>query len=134
MRTSTTTFSKKERVVSRKLMDALFQSGNSKSVVAFPLRVVYLYTERAEGEEPAQVLVSVSKRHFKHAVDRNRVKRQIREAYRLTKHVVMETMDAHSEKRLVMAFIWLTNEKYPSARVKEAVEKTLSRIAEKNPF
>ena len=115
-------------------MDALFQSGNSKSVVAFPLRVVYLYTERAEGEESAQVLVSVSKRHFKHAVDRNRVKRQIREAYRLTKHVVMETMDAHSEKRLVMAFIWLTNENYPSARVKEAVEKMLSRIAEKNPF
>ena len=46
----------------------------------------------------------------------------------------METMDAHSEKRLVMAFIWLTNENYPSAMVKEAVEKMLARIAEKNPF
>ena len=97
-------------------MDALFQSGNSKSVVAFPLRVVYLYTERAEGEEPAQVLVSVSKRHFKHAVDRNRVKRQIREAYRRQK-AELATAAAEANLSYNIAFIYMSDELALPARV-----------------
>ena len=76
------TFNKRERIVSRTLIEKLFSKGSSQSTSAFPLRVVYMQEERKEGEEPVQILISVSKRHFKRAVKRNRVKRQIRECYR----------------------------------------------------
>ena len=58
----------------------MFEGGVSKSFSIFPIRVVYMPVE--QGEVPASILISVSKRRFKRAVKRNRVKRQIREAYR----------------------------------------------------
>ena len=58
----------------------MFEGGVSKSFSIFPIRVVYMPVE--QGEAPASILISVSKRRFKRAVKRNRVKRQIREAYR----------------------------------------------------
>lgn len=71
------TLGKEERICSKKLIEKLFKGGRSKSMVAYPLRVVYAQKADDEGENvPAQMLVSVSKRHFKHAVDRNRVKRR----------------------------------------------------------
>ena len=62
----------------------MFEGGVSKSFSIFPIRVVYMPVE--QGEAPASILISVSKRRFKRAVKRNRVKRQIREAYRMNKH------------------------------------------------
>ena len=61
----------------------MFEGGVSKSFSIFPIRVVYMPVE--QGEAPASILISVSKRRFKRAVKRNRVKRQIREAYRKNK-------------------------------------------------
>ncbi|WP_298537729.1 ribonuclease P protein component [uncultured Algibacter sp.] len=76
------TYSKKEKLKSKKRIDQLFAEGQSVSV--FPLRMVYLPTTF---EEPigAKTGVSVSKRNFKTAVDRNRIKRLLRESYRLNK-------------------------------------------------
>ena len=75
-------------------------------MAAFPLRVVYVNKERAHGEVPVQILISVPKKRFKHAVDRNRVKRQVREAYRLHKQVLYygcqegrETLKDHPIRR-----------------------------------
>ena len=65
-------------------------------MAAFPLRVVYVNKERAQGEVPVQILISVPKKRFKHAVDRNRVKRQVREAYRLHKQVLYEALKLYS--------------------------------------
>lgn len=131
METVTPTFSKRERVVSRKLMETLFHAGNSKSMAAYPLRVVYRYQSRSEGEPPVQVLLSVSKRHFKHAVDRNRVKRQLREAYRHNKHLVWQPLAGRGNEALVLAFIWLSDELQPSAVVTDCMVRLLSRLAEK---
>ncbi|WP_299223513.1 ribonuclease P protein component [uncultured Psychroserpens sp.] len=75
-------YPKKEKLKSKKLIDQLFTEG--KSVSAFPLRLVYLPTS-FEGDIQFKTGVSVSKRHFKNAVDRNRIKRLLREAYRLNK-------------------------------------------------
>jgi ribonuclease P protein component len=75
-------YPKKEKLKSKKLIDQLFKEG--QSVSAFPLRLVYLPTEFDE-DIFAKTGVSVSKRHFKKAVDRNRIKRLLREAYRLHK-------------------------------------------------
>ena len=76
------TFPKKEKLKSKKLIEQLFSEG--KSVTAFPLRLIYLKTPLIY-DVKAQTGVSVSKRHFKRAVDRNRIKRLMREAYRLNK-------------------------------------------------
>ena len=79
-------FRKQERIVSQKLIDELFSGTGSHSMAAFPVRMVCLLRERPQDAPSAQVLVSVSKRRFRHAVDRNRAKRQIREAYRKHRH------------------------------------------------
>lgn len=121
-------FRKSERVVSRKLMESLFARG-SRSVMAFPLRAVCLQVERTEGSEPVQVLVSVSKRHFKRAVHRNRAKRQIREAYRLNKEVLRSVVAGGTS--LAVALIWLADEPMESHRVTKSMKTILHRLAER---
>lgn len=76
------TFSKKERLKSKKQIEALFNEG--RSVTAFPLKMIYLETEHDDGVK-IKAGVSVSKRLHKNAVDRNKIKRLLREAYRLNK-------------------------------------------------
>lgn len=73
-------YPKKEKLKSKKSIDQLFTQG--KAVTVFPLRLVYLKTE---GNQSLKTGVSVSKRLYKKAVDRNRIKRLLREAYRLNK-------------------------------------------------
>ena len=120
------TFSKRERIVSRKLIEQLFSKGSSHSTSAFPLRIVYIEVQR--DKEPVQILVSVSKRHFKHAVDRNRVKRQVREAYRHHKQLLTERIP--DDKALALAFIWLADELFDSRRVERSVKRLLEKVAE----
>lgn len=76
------TFNKKDRLKSQKLIEKLFLEG--KSVTSFPLKLIYLKTE-ASGGHIIKAGVSVSKRNFKKAVDRNRLKRLLRECYRLNR-------------------------------------------------
>ena len=76
-------YSKKEKLKSQKLIEQLFSEG--KSFSAYPLRMVYLETEFEDETVQFKTGVSVSKRNFKNAVDRNRIKRLLREAYRLNK-------------------------------------------------
>ena len=75
-------YPKKEKLKSKKLIDQLFAEG--QSVSAFPLRLVYLPVSFND-DVVAKTGVSVSKRNFKSAVDRNRIKRLLREVYRLNK-------------------------------------------------
>jgi len=122
-------FSKRERIVSRKLIEQLFSKGSSFSVSAFPLRIVVLETKRVADDIPVQVLISVSKRHFKHTVDRNRVKRQVREAYRHHKQILTEKVQ--QEQTLAIAFIWLADELLESATVEKSVKRLLGKAAER---
>lgn len=123
------TFNKRERIVSRKLIEQLFSKGSSHSTSAFPLRIVYMEKEREENEEPVQILVSVSKRHFKHAVKRNRVKRQIREAYRHQKTILTEKMP--QDRALAVAFIWMADELFDSQQIQKSMRKLLEKVADK---
>ncbi|MEM6515334.1 MAG: ribonuclease P protein component [Bacteroidota bacterium] len=77
-------YNKKNKLKSKKLIDALFSEG--KSVVAFPLRMVFLKLD--DDAHLSKIGVSVSKRNFKKAVDRNRIKRLLRECYRLNQNVI----------------------------------------------
>ena len=120
---------KRERMVSLKLIDTLFGGGCSQSLAAFPLRAVYIKKERAQGEAPVQMLVSVPKKRFKHAVDRNRVKRQVREAFRQHKELLYEAL-AENEQ-LLLAFIWLSDAHRSSRDVESRVVGLMQRVAEK---
>ena len=124
------TLGKKERLNSKTLIERLF-SGGSKSFPAFPLRVVYMSVEPVEEDmAAASILISVPKKRFKRAVKRNLVKRQVREAYRKNKHLLLDAL-ASRNKRLIIAFIWLDNHIHSSAEVEEKVKKLLFHIVER---
>ena len=123
------TFRKRERIVSLKLIESLFGGGCSQSVAAFPLRAVYMLTERQTGDAPVQLLISVPKKRFKHAVDRNRVKRQIREAFRQHKDLLYPVVP--ETQRLLLSFIWLSDEHRPSKEIEGRIVTLMRRIGEK---
>ena len=97
------TYPKKEKLKSKTTIDLLFSEGNSVS--KYPLRLVYV-----ENTEPNAELikmgVSVSKKYFKKAVDRNYFKRVLRETYRLNKHLLID----HLEKPYAFMFFYQSKE------------------------
>ncbi len=122
------TLPKVERLNSRILIEKLF-TGGSKSLPAFPLRIVYMPVE-GDTLPIATILISVPKKRFKRAVKRNRVKRQIREAYRKHKQILIDPLK-NSNKKVALAFIWLDNELHDSAEVEAKVVKLLQLTAER---
>ena len=121
------TFKKSERLCSRILMDHLFQ-GNSHSVSAYPLRAVFLPVDPTE-QEGVSVLMSVPKKRFHDAVDRNRVKRQLREAYRKHKHTLADQMAARKQG-LLIAFIYVSAQIESTAYIEKRMTRLLEKIAE----
>lgn len=122
-------FSKAERLCSQKRIDTLFSGG--ESFIAYPLRIVYVLRENEEGQEyPISVLVSISKKKFKRAVKRNRVKRLVREAYRLNKTLLInEAM--RNGKGVDIAFLYLKNELPNYQEIERAVLKTITVLTSK---
>jgi len=114
------TLPKEERLCSRKALEELFGGGH-QSVSAFPIRAVYMPNEVGV----VRVMVSVSKRYFKRAVKRNRVKRQLREAYRLQKELLQPLTGG-----LDIAFLWTSDEQLPTEKVFQKMQTLLQRIHE----
>ena len=126
------TLGKQERLCSRKLIDSLFKGGGSRAMSGFPLRMVDAMTERHEGEPAAQILVSVPKRCFKRAVKRNRIKRLVREAYRLNKHILADALERHEpQMSATMAFIYTDSHLHDYATVEQRVRNLLTRLSER---
>lgn len=123
------TFRKAERLCARRLIDPLFQTGKSFNV--YPLRFVYGHFAAGTpisgpSTEPLQVLLSVSKRHFKRAHDRNRIKRQLREAWRHHKHRLVQPLPSGGP--LLVALLYIGREKpesldYLSRRLQKGIER-----------
>lgn len=122
------TLCKAERLNSKILIEKMF-AGGSKSFSIFPLRVVYMPLEE-QSAVAASILISVPKKRFKRAVKRNRVKRQIREAYRLNKHALCQVL-LDKQQSLAISFIYLSDQLVPSAEIEEKMKSLLTRIAEK---
>lgn len=125
------TFGKREHLCKQTLIDQLF-SGKARVMTAWPLKMVYLVVDKTDEQSASvELMVSVSKRFFKRAVKRNRVKRQIREAYRTQKHELMERMAQMPDKQLLLAVIWQDGKLHDSAELNARMNKNLQRLVEK---
>lgn len=128
------TFKKSERLNSKLVIDKLFAGGNS-SMAVFPLRVVFMKVPKTDtaggvGSVPVSVLISVPKKRFHHAVDRNRMKRLVREAYRTRKHLLWDAL-ADKDYCLAIGFVCITDNLPSYQSVCKSVQKALVRISEK---
>jgi ribonuclease P protein component len=118
------TLSKKERLSSNTRIQQLFSTGQAFHV--FPLRIIYYFIESET--KGVQVLFSVPKKRFKKAVDRNRLKRLCREAYRLQKQFLQEHTISHSIC-LSIAIIYTGNlPDMPFKEIVEAMKQSLDRL------
>lgn len=120
------TFTKAERISIQREIDLLFSEG--KSFTVYPLRVVYL-EKKPYSDVPVSILISVPKKRFKRAVKRNRIKRLLREAYRLNKNSLWASF---AEKGLLIGFIYISDELCPFSVIEEAMQKAIGKLIEKN--
>ena len=112
-------FPKSEKLKSKKTIELLFKEG--KSVSKFPIKVLYL---PVENYEITQVGFTVPKRNFKSAVDRNRIKRQLREAYRLQKHL----LKSEDDSKFALFFLYLGKDKLPYQSIESGMRELLEKI------
>jgi len=120
-------YNKKEKLKSRTQLEAIFTSGKSFSV--FPIKVFFLEAETTQTER-IKVGVGVSARHFKKAVHRNRIKRLLREAYRLEKQNLHQQLN-EQQKQFAVFFLYIDKEmpayEVLRGKMKEAIEKLMKK-------
>ena len=116
------TFKKQEKLKKDKLIARLFEEG--QSMTAFPIKLIYLETEH-DAPYKIQAGVSASKRNFKRAVDRIRIKRLLREAYRKNKHLIYES--EHTKKHLFM-FIYLGKKEVNYKQIEEKMQSLIQKF------
>ncbi|MFK7809723.1 MAG: ribonuclease P protein component [Saprospiraceae bacterium] len=119
-------FPKKERLKSKKLLAALFKEGRSFSV--YPIRVVWIKNENSEAP-PIQLAVSVPKKRFKSAVDRNHIKRQIREAYRLQKEKLFGDNRHEGSDNFAVMLIYVSSKEETYSSIEKSIKKILNRLS-----
>ena len=120
-------FSRQERLKSRKDIKRLFEE--SEHVKAFPIRCLFLQNEQSTEDIGAQAAFSVPKRSFKKAAHRNRIKRRMKEAYRLHKSILLDASKKNNTSYQLM-FIYINREEWPFDKIEKAMKKSLAKIAE----
>jgi len=115
-----------ERLKKRKAIQLLFGRGNS--VFAYPVRLQWLLLDR-DGLSSARAGFSVPRKKFKRAVDRNRIKRRMREAYRLRKEIIL-SLDIPEEKQLAMMLVYTHDEILPFDTIQKGMNKCLKKLTD----
>jgi len=143
------TFKKEERLSGKKLIDELFETGSSFFLQ--PFKIFFLEKETAlnpvrqshpgglieKKTFPVQVLISVPTKNFKRAVDRNKIKRLIRESYRLNKHVLYQALtgklftEGEKNKQLIIAILYTSKTIESFNFIQEKLIVVLNKLAEK---
>lgn len=117
-------FPREEKLKSRKMISNIFSEGSV--VKSYPIRIQFIFHD-LDGFPPCQMGVSVPKRHFKSAVDRNKIKRQIKEAYRLNKSKFLEKLEL-KKKKLAMMVIYSANINLEYTQIEKLTISALSKI------
>jgi ribonuclease P protein component len=124
MMPGTFSYNKFEKLKSRKQIELLFAKG--KSIASFPVKVFYLPVEHTP-VHPVQVGVGVSARNFKKAVDRNTIKRRMREAYRLHKLPLHEHLVAQ-QKSVVVFILWIDKQMPTTAALQDLMPTVIEKL------
>ncbi|MEI8135910.1 MAG: ribonuclease P protein component [Bacteroidota bacterium] len=119
-----TKFNKQERLCSKKNIDLLFLKGTS--AISFPLKVIYLETD-INYVNPCQAMFVVPKRSFKRAHDRNKLKRRMREAYRLNKAIFYEAVKSKN-KKIILSFLFVGKKIEDYKQIENSITNHLKRI------
>ena len=115
------TFSKDERLCSKPLIEKLIQKGNSFN--GFPFKISWM--EIQESTAPVKILISVPKRKFKKAVDRNKIKRLIREGYRKNKHLLIDRLEG---KKIIFLLVYVSKTIIDYAETEGKINEVLVRL------
>jgi len=121
------TFKKSERISLQREINDLFNQGDS--FISYPLRVIYV-KQMPDSGATSSVLISVPKKKFKSAVKRNRMKRLIREAYRLNKAYLIRHLQ-EKESGLLIAFLFVGNELCKWKEIETSIQKGIKILIEK---
>lgn len=124
LETNMYTLCKEERLYRKGGFEELIASGSS--FVSYPLRLVFRFYPREEGVMPARMAVSVSKKRFKRAVKRNRVKRLVREAYRLNKPALYAVIP--EDQTVDILFIYLQEDIVTYSKMEKAITGGIKKI------
>lgn len=114
-------FKKEEKLKSTKLIEQLFEQGSS--MYEFPLRLMYLKINH-DSNHPVKVSFSVSKRKFKRAVDRNRIKRLMRECYRLNK----DSLYSNIENKYILMFTYIDEKEHKYVDIEEKMIHLMKKL------
>ena len=119
------TFPKKEHLYGEKVIENLHTTGSS--FLVYPLRVVYLNVSQPDEQIPVRVMIGVSKKKFKKAVDRNSAKRLMREAYRLNKSSLVSIIKKE-EVKIYLSFQYIADEMLTFDEISTKMQKALDRL------
>lgn len=119
-------FSRKEHLKSRKSIQKLFTSG--RYIKAFPLRIQYsILSDREKDSSRIQAAFVVSKRNFKLAVDRNRIKRLMIEAFRLNKQLLLKELES-SNRSIHLMVIYANNTEKEYHQIDKSMQKGIKKL------
>ena len=119
------TFPKTERLCGKNAIERLYAEG--ETLLFYPVRIVFCTAPKEE--VPARCLISAPKKKFKHATDRNRIKRQIREAYRLNKHAMYRLLEG-KDYQLHLAITYIGSKIEPTGFVAKKIKAALDKLIE----
>jgi ribonuclease P protein component len=122
------TFKKEERLFEKKIIKELFEKGLNFYIA--PFKVIYTRSD-FESKYPAKAMVAVSCRNFKKAVDRNHIKRMMREAYRKNKEILYDALK-DSPKKMVFSLIFIGKIKIPYKEIESKIILILQRLVKEN--
>jgi ribonuclease P protein component len=120
-------FGKDYKLCSRSLIEEVFKQG--KSVKSYPIKLIYLKTDKLIDSKHFQIAISVPKRNFKSAVDRNYIKRMLREVIRKNK-LLIEPFLIQQEKKLALFLIFGDKEMPDLTFLDKRIKKAFNALIE----